>query len=124
MPVNRPDARYRLTETEKDQVRGEIHAQLIALARTRQVVTYSQFCDRLSFALHPHSFVFAHLLRQVCRDAEADGEGVLCALVVSKTTGMPGAGYFNRAFTPEQTADLRAAWEAERDAVFARWAAS
>lgn len=119
-----PTARFRLTDAEKHTAKDEVRALLYELARAREVVTYTEFCLRLSTVrLHPHSFIFAHLLREVCNEEEAKGSGVLCALVVSKTTGMPGAGYFRRReFERMQPDDLEGHWRAELEDVFARWA--
>lgn len=126
MTMRRPDVRFRLTDAEKSEVKEEVRDLLIQLARTRQIVTYSDFVMMLQTVhLHPHSFIFAHLLRQVCGEEEEKGSGVLCALVVSKATGIPGAGYFRRGDvqdTEMDPDDLEGRWRADVEAVFARWA--
>ncbi len=114
---------YRLTDVEKADVKEEMLSLMIDLAKHRKVVTYSEFCGLLqTVTLHPHSFIFARLLDEVCGDAYERGYGMLCALIVSKATGMPSAGYFRRRIpleandrTPEQI------WQEERDSVFAQW---
>lgn len=124
-PQRRPDGRYRLTDAEKSTVLDELRTVLIAAARARELLTYTELALRLSsVAVHPHSFVFAHLLRECCRRAELAGEGLLCALVVSRLTGMPGAGYFRRPGLPPDldTGDLEAVWRSELEAVYQRWA--
>jgi hypothetical protein len=100
-----------------------MRALLIDLARRRELITYSEMCARLeTVTLHPHSFVFARLLREVCGEEEAKGHGMLCALVVSKTTGMPGGGYFRgMAELGFDASDLEARWREDVDAVFAYW---
>lgn len=123
--MRRPDAKYRLTAVEKETVIGEMRLVLIAAARQQETVTYSELALRLhTVIVHPHSFVFAHLLREVCRRAELAGEGLLCALVVSRLTGMPGAGYFRRDTLPPDldTSALETFWRDELESVFTRWA--
>jgi hypothetical protein len=118
------DRKYRLEHAEREAVKAELHALLIACARARRIVTYSEVCAELTTVhLHPHSFVFAHLLREVCSEGFELGEGILCALVVSKTTGMPGGGYFRgMADLGFDASDLEKRWREDVEEVFARWA--
>lgn len=122
--MSRPDAKYRLTDVEKQSVIAEMRMILIACAQQRQTITYGELALRIqSCAVHPHSIVFAHLLREACRQAEAAGEGLLCALVVTRTTGMPGGGYFRRDDLPPDldASDLEAFWRSELEQVFVHW---
>jgi hypothetical protein len=123
-------AKYKLSDAEKSSVQEEIRELLIALAKKRKIVTYTELCELLSVRMHPHSFVFMHLLTQVCIREEAKGHGVLCALVVSKTTGIPGGGYFRGSYTravdrgiETDPDDIEAHWKADLDELFAIWAA-
>jgi hypothetical protein len=124
VPSPNPQARYRLTDADKHTVRTELRNILIQAARNREILTYSELCQRLSSVhVHPHSFVFTHLLRQVCEAEIERGSGMLCALVVSRTTGIPGSGYFRTAAEQGRNGDdLVALWQADVESVFARWA--
>lgn len=115
---------YRLTTAERAEVKEAIRSILIDLARARRTITYTELCLLIPrVRLHPHSFVFTALLREVCSEEEAAGHGMLCALVVSKLTGMPGAGYFRSAtFSDRDISDPEASWRADLEAVFAYWA--
>lgn len=120
----RPNARTRVTDMERPAVKAEMAAILIECASQRQTITYGHLCDRLTtVTLDPGTFIFTHLLREVCAEEYKKGHGQLCALVVSKTTGMPSAGYFAREIVdmsgPEM---LETLWRSELEDVFTRWA--
>lgn len=120
----RSNARTRVTEMERAAVRQEMRAVLIECAKQRQTITYGGLCARLTtVTLDPGTFIFTHLLREVCGESLKLGHGQLCALVVSKATGMPSAGYFAREILevsgPES---LEALWRTELEDVFAQWA--
>jgi len=121
--MQNPEAKFKLTQSEKTTVRDELRAILIDLARSKTTATYTEVCQRLqTVMLHPHSYIFAHLLREVCLKEEAQGHGILCALVVSKMTGMPGAGYFaSRARRGTPHDDLTVGWQNDVEEVFAYW---
>ncbi|MDZ4764219.1 MAG: hypothetical protein SGI73_06665 [Chloroflexota bacterium] len=127
--MSRPDGRYKLTDAEKTTVKAELRAALIAAAQARELLTYTELVLRIpSVVLHPHSFILAHLMREVCGD-EYDKTGVmLCALVVSKLTGVPGAGYF-RGFGAASAAsnednDWKIAWREDVERAFSYWSKS
>lgn len=116
-------SQVRLTEMERNTVKQEMRAILILCARERRLITYSDLCDEITSArLHPGSFIFTRLLREVCGDVEAEGGGILCALVVSKSTGMPGGGYFTGvAQLGRDASDLMARWQADVEEVYRLW---
>lgn len=115
--------RFRLEEGERHVVRAEIRDILIRAARQRRLLTYGEVCAQIqSVMLHPGSFVFARLLREVCFEEAAKGHGMLCALVVSKATGIPGGGYFRSAAAEGRVpGDLVAEWQADVEAVYSLW---
>ncbi len=120
----RRNARTRVTDMERTAVKEEMRAVMIECARERETITYGGLCARLTtVTLDPGTFIFTHLLREVCGESLKLGHGQLCALVVSKATGMPSAGYFAREILdisgPEA---LEALWRSELEDVFARWA--
>ena len=120
----RANARTRVTDMERPAVKAEMAAILIECARQRQTITYGNLCDRLTtVSLDPGTFIFSHLLREVCGEELRKGHDQLCALVVSKATGMPSAGYFAREIADVSGPDmLEALWRSELEEVFARWA--
>lgn len=119
-----PSARYSLTAMERDVVKAEMLDLLIATARARELITYSGLAERIqSVHIHAHSFIFTRLLREVCSEADEAGHGLLCALVVSKATGMPSGGYFQRDLADKLSHhDLEAIWRDELESVYALWA--
>jgi hypothetical protein len=119
----RPNARTRVTDMERPAVKAEMAAVLIGCAKARQTITYGSLCDRLTtVTLDPGTFIFSHLLREVCAEEYRKGHGQLCALVVAKATGMPSAGYFAREIVDVSGPDtLEALWRSELEDVFSRW---
>ncbi|MCK6579024.1 MAG: hypothetical protein L6Q98_13055 [Anaerolineae bacterium] len=119
-----PPARFKLTESEWRSVREEMYAELIVVAKARQIITYSDLALRLPTAyVHPGSYAFTRLLGEVCDAEEAAGRGMICALVVSKATGIPGAGYFRGAAARgRDVSDLDRCWREECERVFDAWA--
>lgn len=118
----RTPARFTLTEAEWDVVRESMRVELIALARQERIVTYSELALLLPIYVHPGSYAFTRLLGQVCAAEAALGHGPLCALVVSKATGIPGAGFFRGlAELGADASNPEAYWRAELERVFAYW---
>lgn len=115
-------ARYTLTDVEWDLMVAAMHSELIEIAKQKRIVTYSELAALLPIYMHPGSYLFTRLLRKVCGDALRDGEGLLCALVVSKATGVPGGGYFTAiAERGCEADDPLDCWRADVEQVFARW---
>lgn len=118
----KPVARFTLTEVEWETLRQAMRVELIELAKQRRTITYGELALLLPVYVHPGSYAFSRLLGQVCAEAEAAGEGLLCALVVSKATGMPGAGYFRGIAERGCTADdVTDCWRDDLERVFERW---
>ncbi len=117
-----PPARYTLTEVEWEMVREAMRVELIEIAKAGRIVTYSELALLLPVYVHPGSYAFTRLLGQVCSAEEEAGHGPLCALVVSKATGIPGAGFFRgMAERGYDASDPDAYWRAEVERVFAYW---
>lgn len=103
----------------------EIREICILTAKLRTTITYGELTVRLtSIAADPGSYVFHHLLRAMCQAEEAAGRGMLCALVVQKATGKPGAGFFKAIpkVRPDEAGDLEACWQAECERLYDYWA--
>lgn len=120
MPL--PPPRYTLTSAEWDLMVEAMRTELIALAKQKRIVTYSDLALSLPVYIHPGSYAFTRLLSRVCGEEEALGHGLLCALVVSKATGIPGAGFFRGAAERGYDAsNIDQYWRDEVDRVFAYW---
>lgn len=106
-------------------VTEEIRTILVDIARQgRPPISYSELCRHIQTAsIHYHSHLLTRLLIDVGRLELEAGRPVLPALVVSKQTGIPGAGYFkvddSRGSLP--AADARQQWQADLDQVYAYW---
>lgn len=112
--------RYGLDPHTWQDAKAEVRAILIDTARQRQLITYGEITARLtSLQAHPGSYVFTALLREVCADVVREGGGMLCALVVAKANGRPGAGYWRDLLCPQ--GDLDACWREECEAVWNIW---
>lgn len=105
-------------------VKAQIRALCIEAARHRETLTYSDVIRMLGphVGLSPRSSFFHTLLGQMCHEENDAGRGLLCALVVSKSTGIPGKGFFGTLGHERQCSDdARACWERERDWLFDYW---
>ena len=116
--------RYGLFEADWKVLKAEIRQNLVDLARSRQVVTYSELTRQLRTAqLHPHSYTLAGLLREICHEEADAGRGLLCALVVTQQTGLPGGGFFRiAARRGRDIADPEQCWANEVQMIYDQWA--
>ena len=120
--VMRPAARFTLTDVEWGTMVEAMRVELIELAKQGRIVTYGELALMLPIYVHPGSYAFTRLLGDVCSSEEDAGHGLLCALVVSKATGIPGAGFFRgMAERGYDMPEMEAAWRAEVERVFAYW---
>lgn len=114
------EQKYGLEPQTWQAAKAEVIAILIQVAQSRTLITYSELASQLqTLHAHPGSYVFTALLRQACTEEEAKTGVMLCALVVAKATGKPGAGYFKG--MPCDSSDLIACWQAECEAVYATY---
>ncbi len=118
----KPTPRFTLTEAEWEVMREAMRVELIEVAKQRRIITYGDLALLLPIYIHPGSYAFTRLLSQVCAAADAADEGSLCTLVVSKATGVPGAGFFRgMAEQGIDVSDFQNYWHAEVERVWARW---
>ncbi|MEP7293295.1 MAG: hypothetical protein ABI835_16035, partial [Chloroflexota bacterium] len=114
--------RFTLSEVEWDVMVTALHLELTELAKQKRIVTYSELAQMLPVYIHPGSYAFTRLLTEVCIEEERAGRGLLCALVVSKATGIPGAGFFRGAAERGYDAsDPEGYWRAELERLFSHW---
>lgn len=95
------------------QTRAEMLDLLRQIARHGDTVSYGEFGRMLSTPLHHRNPALYDLLRDICDDERDANRPNLCALVVRKSDGMPGKGFFEHAaLNGEDVSDPRAYWEA------------
>jgi len=117
-----PPPRFTLSEAEWEVMREAMRVELIECAKQKRIVTYSELALMLPVYIHPGSYAFTRLLSQVGVSEEDAGHGLLCALVVSKATGIPGAGFFRGAAERGYDAsNPDEYWRAQLEQVFAYW---
>ncbi|MCY4008907.1 MAG: hypothetical protein OXF22_04045 [Anaerolineaceae bacterium] len=106
------------------QLKAELRHTLISLAKARRTISYSELARQLQTAtIHHRSPLFTPLLIEVCDEAERAGDGSLCALVVRKSDGIPGKGYFEAAaLRGADVHDPYAFWREEAEKVWEQWA--
>jgi hypothetical protein len=106
-----------------DEVKAEIHALLIQVARNRELITYSEITAELQTAtLHYHSHIFARLLNEACYDEDDAERPLLGAVVVTKQTGMPSGGFFRiAAERGYDVSDPEAFWRSELARLYDEW---
>ena len=74
---------------------GEVRAHLIAAARARQALTYSELLGQLGYPFsRPRMRALCKTLAAIDRDAEALGEPEMAVLVVRQSDGLPGQGWW------------------------------
>ncbi|MBC7811839.1 MAG: hypothetical protein H7175_11865 [Burkholderiales bacterium] len=116
--------KYGFSDAKWADLKEEVRQILVNAAQDREVMTYSELCEKLSAYVFPGSWRLTALLSEVCGEEWDAGNGRLCALVVSKATGIPGAGFFKGSFHLDGSdiSDPEAFWKAEVEQVFALWA--
>ena len=73
----------------------EVRAHLIASARARQPITYSELLAHLGYGFsRPKMRALCVVLEAVDAEAEGRGEPELAVLVVRQSDGLPGQGWW------------------------------
>lgn len=109
--------KYGLALEKWDEVVAEIRAILQQAAREHTYMTYGEVTQHMQVVrAHPGAYVFTAMLREACRLETLETGVQLCALVVAKATGRPGAGYFRGLGCNDETADD--CWHEEAEAAF------
>lgn len=112
-----------LSDARWQDLKDEMRAILIGMARQRATITYADLAATITTAhLHHRAPHFHRLLREMDADETRAGRPSLAALVVRKDSGIPGAGFFaDLPVSDGQSADLEAYWRAEFEQVCAYW---
>ncbi len=86
-----------LAQMKWDAVRAEMREIMIGAALAQRTLTYAELCAAVRSAhLHYHSPLLTRLLVEIGTAESEAGRPMLPAVVVTKQTGMPGAGFFLR----------------------------
>ncbi len=93
---------------------------LIEVARRGQTIAYSELAAEVGY--HHRNRHFMKMLLQICHEEIEQKRGRLCALVVRKSTSIPGSGYFSFSeATDGSVAEAEEMWRTDRDWVQNYW---
>lgn len=103
--------------------KDQAESLIIARARERGTVTYSELCSSITVArFKPYSWRLIALLDEICSQEDAALGIVLASLVVRRDTGMPGEGYFaHAAKLGRDVSDREGFWRSEAERVWAAY---
>ncbi|MGJ3240975.1 MAG: hypothetical protein ACFE0Q_19860 [Anaerolineae bacterium] len=115
--------KYGMTADEWAQAKAEVRAILIGVAQLETTITYGELAAQMTtMSPHPGAYAFHALLRDVCYDEHQAGRGMLCAVVVSKASSMPGQGFFKALMKRGiDCQDQRACWQDAIARLYAIW---
>jgi hypothetical protein len=115
---------YGISDDTWEAAKIELRGLLIAKARGRSVVPYSELASQLQ-AIHfePDDFAFHRMLDEVSSEEDDEGRGLLTVVVVHKAGDMrPGPGFFELAKSRGRAVDdIDTTWLAELDQVWGYW---
>jgi len=95
-------------------VREDMLRVLRQVAAHGDTVSYSEFGRMLAEPMHHRNPALYDLLRDICYDERVAGRPNLCALVVRKSDGIPGKGFFEyAALAGAEFEDPLAYWQAQ-----------
>lgn len=112
-----------LTQARWHNIKTEMRAILIGLARMRRSIAYSDLAALVQTAyIHYRAPAFGWILHEIAREDEAEGRPGLAVLVVNKTTGICGAGFFKEAAARGfDVSDPVAFWRSQFEQVCDYW---
>jgi hypothetical protein len=112
----------KLSDARWNDLKIEMRQIMIEVAKSRQVITYAELCASLKTAyLHYHSQILTRLLIEIGSEEFQAGRPILPAVVVSKQSGIPGAGYFKVERDQPEISDPKAHWEADLQRLYHYW---
>ncbi len=112
----------KLADAKWTELKAEMRQIMIEVAQSGGLITYSELCATLKTAyIHFHSPLLTKLLMEIGGEEAAAGRPILPAVVVSKTSRMPGAGYFKADTTEAESGDAKANWEADLQRLYDYW---
>ncbi len=115
---------YGLSQADWDMAKQEARNLLIARARLRGMIPYSDLAKGITtVSLDPHDQRLFHLLGEISSEEDASGRGMLSVVVVHKFGDMqPGPGFFELAKKlGRDTSNILECWVDELKKVHAVW---
>ena len=112
-----------MTPAEREATLDEMREILIGVAKLRTTISYSELTTLITtVGLHVRAPQYYDLLRDLCRQEEAAGRGFLGALVVRKSDGRPGQGFYKlMAKFGRDCSDPEACWQREVKQIYQTW---
>jgi hypothetical protein len=106
-----------------EAAREEVRATLLHCAREGSTITYGELALCVSgMDLGPRSPLLHSLLKEACREEAGHDRPMLGSVVVRKSDGLPGDGYFRVAETlGHDVSDKRAFWRDEFERCHRHW---
>jgi hypothetical protein len=115
--------KYGFSLDKWEAAKREMQEFLAEQARKCKTISYGDLSKMIpSLTLDPRDNAMYGMLDEISRDNAAIGKTSLATLVVQKSSGRPGTGYFRKTFPqhlpPEE---LEALWQQELQRVCADW---
>jgi hypothetical protein len=119
--------RHGIPPEQWELAKGEAKNLMIEAARKRRMITYSELVRGiLSIKIEAHDPRLFHMLGEISSEENAEGRGMLTALVVHKHGDMePGKVFYELAASlGRNVADQKKCWIDELHKVHAHWSIS
>ena len=116
---------YGFTESEWERGKVEITEILRKLAKERGMIAYGDLSRRLStIEIGPHDPAMGEILGEISKSEDAEGRGMLSALVVHMQNDLePGNGFYTCAESlGRDVSNRQACWITEMHKVHDYWA--
>ncbi len=107
--------RHGFAESDWRLAKQEAVAAMIKRAKRGRTMTYTDLCNEIeAIRFDPHDPRLPHFLGQISTEEDAAGRGMITAVVVHKSDGHPGKGFFELARRLGRTVlNEEAAWISE-----------
>lgn len=107
-------------QIEWERRKEHMRIVLIGVAQRGQTISYGELAGEVGY--HHRNPNFMKMLLQICKEELDLKRGRICALVVKKSSGIPGSGYFGFSEAYDGTvADAEEMWRIDRDWVHDYW---
>lgn len=116
--------KHGLSEDQWSAAKEEARQAMIAVARSKSVIAYSDLVRRItSCFLEPNGTHLAHMLGEISSEEDEEGRGLLTVVVVHKTGDLkPGPGFFRLArLRGRHVVDEEQFWIEELRNVYNAW---
>src|SRR4051794_17715474 len=92
------DSTFGYSRETWDAAKKEARARLVEIAKKRELIGYKELTEHIrSVGFDYHGPIFRKFLGQLSTEDDAAGKGMLTAVVVHKSDGLPGPGFFKLA---------------------------